>query len=223
VESSLSLKIDTIVFDADGTLIDTRRDIWTAINLAFERAGLPHVSYEHTKQYIGPGSRMLVYNLLPPEHRDRTPEVLADYLALYMEHALDETDLYPGIRDVLMRLSHRTLTVATNKSRPITERILEGLDARDFFEVVFGPEDVEQLKPHPEMILKTLKVTNTTPDRAIIVGDTPNDIRSGKAGGIHTCAATYGYYPKESLIRECPDFVVDDAEELIPLLDDRQR
>ena len=216
----MSLKTDTILFDADGTLIDTRRDIWTAVNLAFERAGLAPVSYERTKQYIGPGSKMLIYNLLPPEHRDRTPEVLANYLALYMEHALDETDLYPGMRDVLTSLSHRTLTVATNKSRPITERILEGLDARGFFEVVFGPEDVEQLKPHPEMILKTLEVTNTTADRAIIVGDTPNDIRSGKAGGIRTCAVTYGYYPKEALIQEEPDFIVDSVMELIPLLDE---
>ena len=219
----MALDVDTILFDADGTLIDTRRDIWTSINLAFARAGLPRVSYERTKQYIGPGSRMLVYNLLPPEHRDRTPEVLEDYLARYMEHALDETDLYPGIRKVLEHLSHLRLTVATNKSRPITERILKGLGVRERFDVVLGPEDVEQLKPHPEMILKTLELTDTESERAVIVGDTPNDIRSGKAAGVRTCAATYGYYPKESLIREGPDFVVDGAEELIPLLDERQR
>ena len=210
--------IDTIIFDVDGTLVDTSQDIWRSINRALTQWGHPSVTYEEVRRYIGPGAEHLVRSLLPPG-ADNVQEVLSRYRSIYGKHCLEETDFYPGMKEVIERFAHLNLTVATNKPRDITEKVLEGLGVMERFKAILGPEDVVHLKPHPEMVQKVLARVHTVPERAIMVGDTANDILAAKAAKTRSCGVTFGYNTKEAVLKQNPDFVVDDAAELEEVLE----
>lgn len=130
---------------------------------------------------------------------------------------MQQTVLYPGIREVLERYARagKRMGIATNKLRPIACRILEALDIERYFEELIGPEDVQQCKPHPEAVLRVLRALNTPAQRAVMVGDTAADIGAGKAAGTLTVGVTYGYGKPEDVAAAEPDLLIDSAADLL--------
>lgn len=210
--------ITTIVFDLDGTLIDSSRDIWQSINLALKQLGLPKVSLERVKRGIGPGSSAFIKLILPDDRLDLAEKLLKAYEEAYSRNCTRETKLYPEVKEVLEHLSPYKLALTTNKPRFIADKILNHFDLVGRFRVVLGPEDVVKLKPNPEMILKALDALSEPPEKALVIGDTPFDIIAGKRAGTITCGVTYGYCPSKLLKRENPDLLIKHLKELMELL-----
>jgi len=210
--------ITAIVFDLDGTLIDSSRDIWRSINLALKELGLPGVDLEQVKREIGPGPSAFIRSILSDGRLDVADKLLEVYEGVYSRNCTQETKLYPGVKEVLEYLTPYKLALTTNKPRFIADKILNHFDLAGRFRVVLGPEDVVKLKPDPEMILKALDSLDEPPEKAMVIGDTPFDIIAGKRAGTITCGVTYGYCPPGLLEEKKPDFLIDRLDELMRLL-----
>lgn len=186
-----------IVFDLDGTLIDSRHDLALAINLARQDGQLPPLPVPAIVACIGEGLRNLVQRTMPEL---QTPEQLDQAIARtrhhYGEHLLDDTVLYPTVRETLERL-HRhgcPLAILTNKPQDFTETILARLGLAPFFSVVVGGGNPGRpLKPDPASVLSILAELGRPPGQAWIVGDHFTDLEAGRRAGCHRCFCRYGF------------------------------
>lgn len=212
-------RIDTIIFDMDGTLVDSGPDILRSVNGALAEMGLPSVTFEQARKGIGPGSTAFTRAMLPEDQLHRSEELLRTYKRIYWDHCTEGTTVYPGIPALLDRLRGLNLAVATNKPRSMTVKILKYFGLLERFRVVIGPEDVVKLKPDPEMLFKVLEALDSTPERALMVGDTDNDMLAAKAAGMATCAVTYGYFSRGELEAHGPGCMIDAPLELLEVLD----
>ncbi len=215
-------QIRTVIFDLDGTLIDSILDITHCANLALSQLDMPPVTVEQTKKVIGPGDKKFTRMMLPQGEEKRAEEFLRLYRSFYIERCTQATRLYPGVKQVLDRLGKFKLVLTTNKPRYMAEKILRHFGLLECFRLCLSPEDVSNPKPDPEMICKALSLLGEAPQRAMVVGDTGNDILAGKRAGTKTCAVTYGYSPRELLEKEEPDFIIDYLTDLIGLVDGKR-
>ena len=213
----------TIVFDLDGTLADTLPDVASGVNKALEQMGHSPLSIQQVKKAVGPGKDEFIRAIFPGVENPEGKTFLSLFRGIYWEHCLDETQLFPGMEEVLNRLENRKLGVASNKPRAYTEKILEGLGVRFCFDEVLGPEDVVHAKPHPEMIIKLVERVEGKPSQTLLVGDTDMDIRAGRGAGIGVCGVRYGYGRVVDMERLSPDFFIDSPEELLSILDNHQK
>ncbi len=213
------MALRTIVFDLDGTLLDTAPDVHLCSNLALRAMGLPEISLAQARASIGPGPDNFARVTLGDRHVHRFGEFIALFRQLYQERCLIQTRPFPGVVEMLERLEGYQLAIATNKPASYTGRILAGLELERYFSVVICPEDVAHLKPHPEMIVAAMARTGATAATTLVVGDTDNDICAGRAAGARTCAVTWGYGPRAALEPLRPDFIISKPAELLELLD----
>ena len=211
-------RFETVIFDLDGTLVDTVTDVTRGVNHALERMGFPSRSVEQVKKAVGPGKEEFIRNIFPDEEDPDMDTFLSLFRDFYWEHCLDETVLYSGMKDVLTQLRELNLAVASNKPNRYTFKILEGLGVREWFTVILGPEDVLHAKPHPEMILKVLSTMNTSPVKTLMVGDTDKDMMAGRGAGVSLCGAQYGYGLDEDLFKLNPEFLITMPSDLLPIL-----
>jgi phosphoglycolate phosphatase len=205
-----------IVFDLDGTLVDSSRDLANAVNAALRRIdpAAPALPLETVRSFIGSGARNLVARslvhagvALPPE--DALPVFLEEYSRRLIEH----TRFYPGVEDALERLSAHPLAVLTNKPGDMSRRILDALGAGPRFFRVYGGGDLALKKPDPDGLLRLMAEAMATPRTTVMVGDSGIDVRTGRAAGARTAGVRYGFDP-ESLVTEPPDVLFDSLEEL---------
>ena len=217
------LKFDTIIFDLDGTLVDTVSDVMVCVNLVREEWSLPPISRVEAQRAIGPGPQRFVEAVLPPELHSRSKKFIRSYRDLYQSNLLDQTRLFPGVLELLQELQQLKIKmgVATNKPRFFSQRILEGLDCQKFFSLLLGPEDVVKHKPQPDIVLKAVELTHSSLERTLMVGDTDNDIISGQNAGVKTCAVTYGYGAEDVLRALQPDFLVSQPHEIMTIVNGR--
>lgn len=213
----MKLLLDLIILDFDGVIIDSGADITAAVNHTRSLFDLPSLPGPTVIEYIGDGVRALIER----SFKGCPPEMLEQALSLYREyyrlHALDETRLYPHVRATLEALhgKGKKIALVTNKSEPLAELILTGLEVRSYFDLVVGPESVQRMKPDPQGVIKVLDEFQTAARCAIMVGDTDSDIEAGRRAGTWTCAARYGLGDKENLLESRPDLIIDDIAELL--------
>ncbi len=203
-----------LIFDLDGTLIDSKRDIATAVNLTFRDLGLPEKLPEVIYRYVGDGVRRLIRKAVESADPLLLEHSLSIFNGHYLQHLLDETRFYPGMEDLLCHFRSKKKALVTNKPLHYTEKIMEGLGARHHFDLVLGGEPVVNLKPHPEMILKTLEALAVSACDAVMIGDSVNDIQAARAAGIQVCAVGYGLGETEELQSADPDFFAEKVEDL---------
>ncbi|MFN3395165.1 MAG: HAD family hydrolase [Thermodesulfovibrionales bacterium] len=218
------MPIKLIIFDLDGTLIDSSRDITDAINYAIGPYGLSPLTTKDTIKLVGEGISRLIEKLLSTTNFNGNDDVrrtvMDRFLEYYSAHLLDNTDTYPNVRLTLERLREYKKAVISNKREALSRRILEGLGLSNFFDAIIGSDSTPEKKPSPLPILKVLAELDVKPQEAIIVGDSNLDIEAGRAAGLRTVSVTYGYRPYE-MIKDA-DFVIDrlgDLEEIIKMLD----
>lgn len=209
----------TIVFDLDGTLIDSARDLAESASELVERYGAPPLSIDDVVPMVGDGAPVLVRRALEQSGLDpNTPEALAHFMEIYDRRLVEHTRAYPGMREVLSELVSRgALAVLTNKPLAPTARILEKLGLSGFFVEVIGGDGPLPRKPDPAGLLS---VMSRFPGPAVMVGDSPADYRTAQAAGCATILAGYGFGIgrfRGTLPSEVP--VVDHPRELPSLVD----
>jgi len=204
---------DLVVFDLDGTLVDSRLDIAASVNEALRAAGAPAVPAGAVFPLIGEPLAQILEHLLPPKLKDRVPLAVEAYKAHYFEHCFDQSRLYPGVKECLERMKGLCLAVATTKMTYMAVRLVEAAGLAPYFALVQGSEGIPY-KPDPEVLRIVLRKTGKRADRSWMVGDTVYDIQAGRAAGMRTCAVTYGIGPAAALEREGPDLLVGSLVDL---------
>jgi phosphoglycolate phosphatase len=205
-----------VVFDLDGTLIDSSRDLATAVNRALRRVAprAPALPEDLVRSFIGSGAGLLITRSLAAAGlNDPVGEVLPVFLEEYSRCLLDETRLYPGAEDALDALAGRALAVLTNKPGDLSRAILAGLGVGDRFFRIYGAGDVETRKPDPGGLLRIASEAGVEAGAAVMVGDSAIDIRTGRAAGTLTVGVTYGF-DADSFREDPPDLLVSRLTEL---------
>jgi 2-phosphoglycolate phosphatase len=206
--------IDLVMFDLDGTLADTGKDLADAVNHTRAHFKLEALPEALVLSHVGRGVEHLLRHSLPEDSLDRFQEVLGVFLARYEGHLLDTTVLYPGVREVLDYFVGKRRVVVSNKMHRLTVAVLRGLGVEKQFDAVLGGDSAAEKKPHPALIHDVLNRFQILPAHALIVGDGDTDVEAGKRAGIITCGVTYGLGSKEGLVAAQPDILIDDLAEL---------
>lgn len=206
-----------VVFDLDGTLVDSTADLATAVNLALRHfaPAVPPLPHDVVRSYIGSGaSRLLERSLRHAGLAVPVDEVRPVFLTHYERHLLDTTRLYPGVEDVLSGLAPRPLAVLTNKPGDMSRRILEGLGVAARFLRVCGAGDGIPHKPDPAGLLWLAEQAGARPEDTALVGDSAIDVRTARAAAAFAIGVRYGFDPG-SFAADPPDVLVDTPGELL--------
>jgi phosphoglycolate phosphatase len=204
-----------LIFDLDGTLIDSRLDLAHAVNATRAQAGRGHLPHEQIFSFVGSGAPILIKRAMGPDAADEDVErALEFFLDYYRHHALDYTVLYPGVRESLHRLhtAGARLAVLTNKPVRISRRIMEGLGVSTLFFQIYGGNSFDHKKPH-RIGIDTLRTeVEASPEDTWMVGDSYVDVQTARNAGVASCGVTYGFQP-ETFREFPPDVLVDRLEE----------
>jgi phosphoglycolate phosphatase len=207
-------RVRCLIFDLDGTLIDSKLDLALAVNATLEHMGRPPLPHETIYRYVGNGAQMLVQRALGREATPQEAESgLAYFLAYYREHMLDNTVTYPGVREGLELLVGRPMAVLTNKPVRFSNWILEGLGLSRYFRYVYGGNSFEKKKPDPIGVEALLRDLQVAPWETMMVGDSDVDVRTARNSGIWACGVSYGL-GTEGMQAAPPDLMVDSLVEL---------
>ncbi len=209
----------TIVFDLDGTLIDTAPDLIDTLNVVFAREGLPPVAYATARNLIGGGARAMIARGIEAEGRVLEPakleQMLTDFIAHYSEHLADRSRPFPGLIDALDALatSGYRFAVCTNKLERLSVLLLEKLRLADRFEAICGQDTFRVQKPDPEILRRTIAAAGGSQQHAIMIGDSSTDIHTARAASVPVIAVDFGY--SERPVSEFgPDRVVSSFAQL---------
>ncbi|MDV7338336.1 phosphoglycolate phosphatase [Terasakiella sp. A23] len=213
------MALTTLIFDLDGTLIDSAPDLRTACNKVLATKGRREITLQETTQFVGNGAAKLVERAFRTTgdavSEDEIPALTEAFLAFYDGHEADETTIYEGVEQTLQKLKDQgyRMGLCTNKPYIPTINLMKDLGLGDFFEVMIGGDQVATKKPHPEMIHKALADMGVDVADAIMIGDSPNDIGAAKNAGLRNVAVSYGYrkVPVEALEA---DVVIDQMSDL---------
>ena len=215
--------VKLILYDLDGTLIDSRQDIADAVNWTLQKMGFRELPIERVSSFVGNGVTNLMRQALEigaKETRGTLERSIKLFRRRYGEHLLDETHLYPSVRKVLEFFKDRKQAVFTNKPEDFSLKILRGLAIDSYFFRIVGGDQGFPKKPSPEAVLALLGQAGVSSEEALLIGDSATDIETGRNAGLKTLAVTYGFGSREEIETSKPDFILNDLEELIqcPLL-----
>ncbi len=208
-----------LVFDLDGTLVDSSRDLAAAVNAALQRVapGTAPIPLPAVISFVGEGARLLVERSLRHSGLELPPDdVLPVFLDCYSERLLDTTRLYPGIAEALSALRPRTLAVLSNKPGPFSRTILEGLGVAARFARIWGAGDVTARKPDPSGLLRLARELGARADETLMIGDSATDVATARAAGVKGIGVAWGLDPA-GLRRARPDRVLERPSELLAL------
>ena len=213
--------IQLVIFDLDGTLIDSRLDLVHSVNAALRHIRRPELPDDVIASYVGDGAPILIQRALGAEAADEAlvRRGLEFFLSYYREHKLDHTTVYAGIPEALAAIRSsangvpRKLAVLTNKPVNPSRAIVEALGLGQFFSQVYGGNSFATKKPDPEGARKLVEENGVKPQQAAIVGDSHVDVQTGRNSGLWTVGVTYGF-TTHTLQDEAPDVLVDTAGEV---------
>jgi 2-phosphoglycolate phosphatase len=200
------------LFDIDGTLLDSARDICGAIQEVLAETDSPPVSFEFLRGYIGRHLIDCFSDIFPGCAPEQMDALIQHYRRIYPARAHRETRPYPGVAEALAALSGRKST-ATTKGTPTTRSVLEQFGLIRYFDHVQGTDGIP-CKPAPDVLLAALAAIGGRPEDCLMVGDAPADMEAARRAGIKVCAVRYGYGKPEELAKWSPDYWVDDLREL---------
>lgn len=210
------MKIKLIIFDLDGTLVNSAADITNALNYAIAPYEFEQLTVEKTISLVGEGISRLIEKLVG-QKADLKDIVLKRFLEYYSAHLTDLTVPYPGVPETLEMLGNYRKAVLSNKREDLSRRLLENLGLSGYFDIIWGSDSVPEKKPSPVPVIEMLKKISCGSDEAVMVGDSNYDIAAGRTAGVRTVAVSYGYR-HVSLLKDA-DFIIDSMKELIFKLD----
>jgi phosphoglycolate phosphatase len=216
-----SHSIKLVIFDLDGTLIDSRLDLVHAVNAALRHIGRPELPDHVIASYVGDGAPILIARALGDDIVDEATirKGLEFFLSYYREHKLDHTTVYAGVVEALAAIQNasnghpRKLAVLTNKPVIPSRAIVDALKLAPYFSQVYGGNSFATKKPDPEGALRLLEEIGVPAEQAVMVGDSHTDVETGRNAGLWTVGVTYGFAP-HTLADASPDVLVDHPREL---------
>lgn len=209
-----------MIFDLDGTLVDSRADIAAAVNHMLRTLGLPELPLATVCEYIGEGARMLVQRALGPAHRARLEDGLPVFLGYYGTHLLDCTRPYDGIPETLTALAEHgvVLTLLTNKPEAMSRAILDGLGLSSYFAAVVGGDSLAVRKPDSAGVELLLIATGTSRTGTLLVGDSLIDVATARAAQLAFCGVAWGLRPAD-LVAAGIEPIIDRPSQLVGLVE----
>ena len=213
---TLEASYDLLVFDLDGTLIDSTLDLALSVNATRAQAGLEPLDIERVSSYVGNGAEMLIRRSLGPGASDQdVRQGLLFFLRYYRENMLVNTRLYPGVREALeaWRSAGKTMAVLTNKPVVFSRDLVSGLGVANCFARVYGGNSFATKKPDPYGLRLIMSELGFGPDQSLMIGDSSVDVLTARNAGIACAGVTFGLRP-EDFERHPPDVLVDDLRDL---------
>jgi phosphoglycolate phosphatase len=215
------ITVSLMLFDLDGTLIDSRTDLANSINLMLADLGQPPLDEATVGGFVGDGVRVLVRRCLTatdPNHQPPSVDLHLRGVELmhtrYAEEMFKTTRLYPKVAETLAALDNKLKAVVTSKEVRFTKLILDHFDISRYFHAIVGGDTTPARKPDPAPVLEALRLLDGSAADAVMIGDSENDINAGRAAGTRTCGVTFGFRTAEQL-RVCkPDVLVDRFDQL---------
>ncbi len=210
-----------ILFDLDGTLVDSAADLYRAMNLSLEKLALPLVTEVQIRAWVGKGAAKLCETVL--EHlfgqvnAQQQEQLINTFVEVYAQELCVNTQVYEGVLSFLDYCQTHDITMAcvTNKPEHLAQGILDILQLSPYFNMVIGGDSLAERKPHPLPLLHCVQQQNTTVSQTLMIGDSSNDVEAARRAGIDCIVVSYGYNHGESIYDCQPQQVVDSLEELI--------
>jgi len=210
--------VHALIFDLDGTLIDSKRDLIQSVNAMLQGMGRETLHEDTISGYIGHGAPQLIGRALGNGATEADRErALKFFLAHYEEHKLDSTCTYPGVTEALDELRGFSMAVLTNKPVRVSVRILEGLGLAKYFRAVYGGNSFETKKPDPLGARRILEEFGAAPEEAMLVGDSEVDVQTARNAGTLAVTVNYGFGTHDRTANPA-DIYLDRLTELVPLL-----
>lgn len=214
--------IELLIFDLDGTLVDSEMDLALSVNAVREQMGMAPLPIERVASYVGQGVTVLMQRALGEQAPQETVEkAVALFLETYRAHMLDHTVPYPGVREALDELGSKKRAVLTNKPVHFSKAMLAGLGMDHYFSYIYGGNSFDQKKPDPVGVFRLMEDLNVPRDATLVVGDSDTDVLTGRNAGVRTCGVTYGI-GSWSLEATPPDWLIDDLRRLPALVNGRR-
>lgn len=208
------IEIDIIVFDIDGTLVDSKNDIAKAVNHTLEKLGVGQKPSEKIISYIGTGVSDLIKKSLGRKHANLAEEGIRIFGDFYVKHSTEESALYPHVKDILEYFDGKRKFISTNRYVRFADATLRGFGIRNRFEDIIGGDDENCMKPSSCVLEKVFSGVEIDKGKMMMVGDMAIDIETGKNFGIKTCWVTYGLGKRKDVGPLKPDYVINDIVEL---------
>ncbi len=216
-------QVRLLVFDLDGTLVDSKQDLALSVNAMRTAMGLGPLTLDLIASYVGHGVTLLVRRSLGTHATSENVEKgMAFFLAYYRDHMLDHTTPYPGVAEALEKLGSHKMAVLTNKPVNFSREMLTRLGFAPYFAYVYGGNSFPQKKPDPIGLHKLMEDLQISARETLMVGDSDTDVLTGRNAGVWTCGVTYGF-GAHTLQQVSPDVVIDDMRELPPLLNGHRK
>jgi len=205
---------ELLIFDLDGTLIDSKEDIAAALNQTLSERGRPTLAREEIYAHVGNGVYNLIEGAVEAAGGDQVAAALAHFMAVYDARLLERTHLYAGAREVVDHFAGVPLALITNKSMRFTRPILDGLGVAHWFDPILARDTLPECKPHPGPLLHCIEAHGVDPTRTWMVGDGATDIDAGHAAGVRTIGCLYGFRTEEEVVSARPDALIRDLRDL---------
>jgi len=215
------MKAELLLFDLDGTLIDSLGDLAATINLMLRDVGRPPITREQVGAFIGHGIPTTVHRALVATHPNQEPPdaelhqlAIATVHRHYADEMLKTTRLFPGVVETLEHFHDKRLAVVTSKEVHFTHLMLDHFGIAKYFDAIVGGDTTPARKPDPRPVLEALRLLQGSADAAVMIGDSESDVLAGRNAGTKTCAVTFGYRSAEQLRLTEPDVLIDRFEQL---------
>lgn len=212
------MPVDLIIFDLDGTIVDTCEDITVSLNFCLREYGILEFTKNEVKNMIGEGVKKFIEKALEKRglSKDLLEDILDCFVSYYKEHIADYTKPYPGVIETLEKLQGIKKVIISNKLTTLSIKTLISTGLINYFDFVAGNDFFSEQKPSPLPLLETIEKFKIKRENTLIVGDSNIDIEAGKSAGIKTVAVTYGYRDK-NLLKDA-DFTIDKFEDLLKII-----
>ncbi|SNZ03489.1 phosphoglycolate phosphatase [Persephonella hydrogeniphila] len=215
--SGIQTEIETFLFDLDGTLIDSSKDIAIAVNYALKKLGRNPLPEEKIIKHVGYGGKKLIEGILGTEDEELVEEGVKLFSEYYFSNPADYTVLYPYAYELLKKLkeSGKKTGIVTNKYEDISRQIIKKLEIEEYIDILVGGDTTPRKKPEPEPVLFAVERLYSKPDISVMIGDSEADIKAGKSAGLKTVLVSYGFGNKEIAMKYKPDFVIESLKEIL--------
>ena len=211
-------EVRALIFDLDGTLIDSKLDLALSVNATLAELGRNPLPHEQIFSYVGQGAPALMARALGSDASEQDCMLALEFfIQYYSAHKLDNTILYPGVREALDALGGMPMAVYTNKPVRVSRSMIQELGVAGHFRSVYGGNSFERKRPDPMGVESILREFGAAPTQVMIVGDSEVDVQTARNAGTWVCGVTYGF-GSHNFAEYPPDIVVDDLTELVPHL-----